>query len=66
MTQPITPAHGLIVVATFGFTGWLITQGQEPWSAALLTLATLAGTVVVTKVSWQGALAVLRRITSNS
>ncbi|MDX8143892.1 hypothetical protein SK854_17355 [Lentzea sp. BCCO 10_0061] len=66
MTQPITPAHALIVAATFGFMGWLITRGQDPWSALLITLAALAGTVVVTRASWQGALAVLRRLAGSA
>ncbi|NGY59690.1 hypothetical protein G7043_12225 [Lentzea sp. NEAU-D13] len=66
MAQPFTLAHALLVAMTFGFTGWLIERGQEPHSALLITLTTLAGTVVVTKVSWQGALVVLRRLTTSA
>ena len=66
MAQPLTLSHALIVAMTFGFTGWLIEHGQQPHSALLLTLATLAGAVVVIRVSWQGALAVLRRLTGSS
>ena len=66
MAQPFTLAHALVVAMTFGFAGWLIERGQEPHSALLITFAALAGTVVVTRVSWRGALVVLRRLTSSA
>ena len=66
VTQPITPSHALIIVTTFGFTGWLITRGEDPWAALLFALAALAGTVTVIRASWRGAVAVLRRLTSST
>lgn len=62
MAQPLTMPHAMVI----GFTGWLIERGHEPHTALAIALGALAGTVTVTRVSWQGALAVVRRITANS
>ncbi|MEU7480037.1 hypothetical protein AB0A63_28905 [Lentzea sp. NPDC042327] len=62
VAQPLTIAHALIVAMTFAFTGWLIERGQDPQSALMITLTALAGAVVVTRVSAQGAKSVLRRL----
>ena len=66
MAQPFTLAHALVVAMAFCFTGWLIERGQDPLAALLITFAALAGTVTVTRATWQGALAVVRRLTSSA
>jgi hypothetical protein len=62
VAQPLAITHVLIVAMTFAFTGWLIERGQDPQSALMITLAALAGAVVVTRASAQGAKNFLRRL----